>query len=64
MSLQEQYYIRAYNQKNLYDLTPNEWKSRIIIAKDHCSERTRSFFQQFIKTKRSYKPLHPSQTSE
>ena len=31
----EQYYIRAYNQKNLYDLTPNEWKSRIIIAQDH-----------------------------
>ncbi len=31
----QQYYIRAYNQKNLYDLTPNEWKSRIIIAQDH-----------------------------
>ena len=33
--LTTQYYIPAYNKKKLYDLTPSEWESRIIIAQDY-----------------------------
>ena len=44
----EQYYIRAYNQKNLYDLTPNEQKSRIIVAQDHFNTIKQSVTKRYF----------------
>lgn len=43
-----QYCITAYTKKELYDLIPNEWESRVIIAQDHYKKKQDTITKKYF----------------